>query len=151
MRNVSILAAAALLLSACVQYPIFEKNVEGSLPEKAVPKFIEVGKTHREDVRSRLGKPDGWAGDESWYTYGYKHNRGGSGYESYAAGPPPFGAITIDYGRLILRFDAAGLVQSVKLEEKSCPYFLAVHGAPQGEPCLDVRGNDLYGTVEEPK
>ena len=151
MRNVSILAAAAFLLPACVQYPIFEKPVEGSLREKAVPGFIVAGKTHREDVRAKLGKPDGWAGDESWYTYGYKHNRGGSGYESYAAGPPPFGAVTIDYGRLILRFDRAGVVESVKLEEKSCAVFVAIHGAPLNEPCLDVQVNDLYGTTGDPK
>jgi hypothetical protein len=138
-----VVSAALLLLPACVQFNLLEKPIEGSYRGQGVPGFMVAGKTTRADVHKALGKPDGAAADESWYSYGYAHNRGGSGFESYAVGPPPFGAVTVDYGRLVVHFDDAGRVEDAQFEKKSCPYFTSRHGIPQGEPCLDVRGSDL--------
>jgi hypothetical protein len=135
--------AALLLLPACVRFPLLEKPVEGSYRDKGVPKFIAAGKTTRADVRATLGKPDGAAADESWYTYGYAHNRGGTGIATYAVAPEPFGAVTMDYGRLVVRFSDAGLVEAAHFEQMSCSYVSTPHGLPKGKPCLDVHGADL--------
>jgi hypothetical protein len=117
-----------------------------NVPE-AVALWIVAGQTTRRDVLLGLGDPDGKAPDEHWFTYGSAISHGG--IEGAAVGFGNAGSLgreSVEYRRLIVRFDDNGVVSSVDWQNKRCTEY------PQGSdstgyvttvPCVDIQGNDL--------
>jgi outer membrane protein assembly factor BamE (lipoprotein component of BamABCDE complex) len=141
--------ACSLALSGCIPVPILSgprKDSRTNLPE-AAPPWIVTGRTTRRDVLLGLGDPDGKASDDRWFTYGSAISHGGvAGVTAGPGGGGFIGRESVEYRRLIVRFDDNGVVSSVDWQKKRCAEY------PQGTdssgyvttvPCVDIQGNDL--------
>jgi len=145
------LALAAATASGCVPFPV----TPGPFPDSRtnvpadVPTTIVAGQTTRREVLFEFGEPDGAGPAESWYSYGSATSHGGAG--SLFVAPNNLAALTresVEFRRLIVRFDAAGTVSEAKLETKRCAFWygpgLAGSNGPQASvPCLDIRARDV--------
>jgi hypothetical protein len=112
-----------------------------------LPEHLVVGQTTRTQVLLVLGEPDGGAVDESWFVYGTIERRGGLRWAWVAAVGAGYGAGAAGGGllgnwdssrRLIIRFDANGVVSDTSIEQRNC-----TTGNSGGDLCLDVAGGDM--------
>lgn len=151
MRALGVLLLA-LAMSGCV--PIiygarYEASSRQNLTDE-VPAFIEAGRTTMAEVVLALGDPDTVAADESWVAYASAYREGGGGAALVLAGGSQMGLLggareQMLYRRLLVRFDAAGLVTSASLDLVHCgnnEFFLGVT-AGSDPPCFDVSGLEL--------
>ena len=151
MKVLGILLVA-FAMSGCV--PIiyserYEKPSRQNLTD-TVPAFIEAGRTTMADVVLALGDPDTVAADESWIAYASAYREGGGGAALVLAGGGQVGLLggarkQMLYRRLLVRFDAEGVVTDATLDVVKCgnnEFFLgqAVGEAP---PCFDVDSLDI--------
>lgn len=124
----------------------------------AVPEAIVIGKTTRADVVSLLGEPDSATADHAVMVFGRNSSRGGA--LILIPGPPAgvlaMGVADVTDRRLVVRFDAQGIVSEATVERKDCwtAAIGAQHGAGssswgESEPCLDVWGRDLTAAPPE--
>jgi len=97
---------------------------------------IEVGKTTRVDVLLALGEPDGRAVDDSWFSYGSSRSSGAGVFVFLFFDAADISHVNSQVSRLVIRFDASGLVADVLWQHSDCS---GVHSAQ----CMDVRGTDL--------
>ena len=142
----------ALPLVACVS-PVPSRgygDTRGNLSSAAALPI--EGRTTREEVLLRLGSPDAVAPDDSRFGYASRRHEGGVGVWLPGAiwpippyvipGGPPLGAV-VDYSerRLIIDFDAHGIVSRVRYDEARCPS--AVGPLAQSGACLPLDGLGL--------
>jgi outer membrane protein assembly factor BamE (lipoprotein component of BamABCDE complex) len=152
-RSVIFPLAAALLLSGCPfpvppHYQATRENLEDR-----VPSFIKAGETTREDVLMVMGEPDAVAIDDTWIEYGSAYSQGGVGFVM-AAGNTAGGVLVqaVRYRRLVIRFDARGIVAFTEMESRTCPGYAGAIGDKSGEsyPCLDIWGLDIPNRYKWP-
>jgi hypothetical protein len=142
----------ALAMSGCV--PIvysarYDKPSRQNLTDE-VPAFIEQGRSTMADVLLALGDPDTVAADESWVAYTSTYREGGGGAALVLVGGGQAGLLgaarrQMLYRRLLLRFDAAGVVTAATLDLVHCgttDYFFGT-AAGSEPPCVDVTGIEL--------
>jgi len=102
------------------------------------------GKTTRDEVLRDVGKPDFEGPD--WFVYSSTAKESGLGLffcvaTKYNVGCGDARRQIWDYHRLVVRFDAAGLVSDAHVDSASCVQWT---GGPRTDvPCLDLQGNDL--------
>lgn len=141
--GLALAAVLTALLAAC-PVPIpplgYESESRHNLPATR-PSFIEPGRTRRAEVLLTLGAPDRAGEDETWFAYFSSRHQGGVAF--VAGGMGGAGAITVQgylERRLLLRFDARGVVESAEFEERVCPRLgaLAQGGGGETAACLDV-------------
>ena len=140
------LMAVALLPACVIPLPISEAHRQGSRENlgDAARESIVTGKTTREEVLLRLGPPDGAALDESWLLYVSVRSKGGVLVFIYPS--PAFPAFeTVDYTRLVIYFDEAGVVERTQIEQRTCSEteFITQGAEVKPRPCIDVLGKDL--------
>ncbi len=141
-----ILIAIAILLTAC-PFPVPPRSVgtRENIDDK-VPAFIKEGVTTREDVLMKLGEPDAVAIDDWWVLYVSGRHRGGLGFIVFG-GSEAAGVMleAAHYRRLIIKFDATGIIAFATLETKDCTVFTGGAGREGGQsrPCLDIQGSDI--------
>jgi len=148
LRKFGLLVAAALSLSGCIVVPY--KAPEGTVGARAevaatVPADVVPGKT-RDQVLQAEGKPDGEGEGANWFVYSSTAKESGLGLFFCAVGNYNMGCGDArrqvwDYRRLVVRFDAAGLVSDARVDSASCLRWTGDFKAPV--PCLDLRGDDL--------
>lgn len=158
----SLLFAAAVSLSGCLIVPY--EAPQGSVGPRqdvpaAVPDTIVKGKTTRDEVLRDEGKPDFQGDAADWFVYASASKESGLGLFFCAAANSNAGCGDArrqvwDYRRLVVRFDAAGVVSDVHVDSASCLRWTRNYGSPV--PCLDLRGDDLrredaLATVEKGK
>lgn len=153
-RSVLAIVMAALLLTACpVPIPPHSLGTRENVSE-TVPAFIREGKTTREDVFMKLGEPDGVAVDDSWVVYGYGKAQGGVAFV-VAAGSGAGGVLveSSHFRRLIIRFDAEGVVSYATMETRTCPHYAGGANSSGGgsKPCLDIWGADIPAKFNWPE
>jgi len=140
------LMAAALLPACVVPMPIEEAYRHGSRENlgAAAQESIVAGRTTREEVLLRLGQPDGVALDESWLSYGCVRSKGGVLVFIYPSTAIP-AFETVDYTRLVIYFDEAGVVERTQFEQRNCreTAFITQGADVKPRPCIDVLGKDL--------
>lgn len=157
LRVISVIVCCAGF-SGCIAVPYPHLTHEGYEPHshenltEHVPEFIVPGQTTREEILRTLGAPDGIGPDQSWFTYGSIWRDKGVTF-GFVGILGPEGIASNDYDvrvrirRLLIRFDAQGLVNVTNLEERQCTrsYTRAYGGEPDSEPygCLDIRGSDI--------
>jgi hypothetical protein len=117
------------------------------------------GKTTRAEVLQVEGTPDGQGDGADWFVYSSTSKQSGFGLFFCAAGGNNIGCGDVrrqvwDYRRLVVRFDAAGVVKDAHVDSASCLLWTRDFGTPL--PCLDLRGDDLrredaLATVQEGK
>jgi hypothetical protein len=151
MRIVGVVLLA-LAMSGCV--PIvygsrYEAPSRQNLAD-AVPASIEAGRTTMADVVLALGDPDTVAADESWLAYVSRYRKGGAGAALVLAGGGEMGLLggaqkQMLYRRLLVRFDAAGVVQDATLDVVDCAEadFFVGQSAGSSPPCFDMDSRDL--------
>ena len=150
--RVIVLLLLFLASAGCVPiiYPArYEAPSRQNLAD-AVPAFIEAGRTTMADVVMTLGDPDTVAADESWVAYASAYREGGGGAVLVLAGGGQVGLLgaalkQMLYRRLLVRFDAEGIVTAATLDVVKCgnnEFFLgqAVDSTP---PCFDVDSRDI--------
>ncbi|HZZ20286.1 MAG TPA: hypothetical protein VFE25_12995 [Opitutaceae bacterium] len=138
---------AAISLSGCIIVPYEAPQSDvgsGRAVPAAVPDSIVKGKTTRAEVVQDQGKPDGEGAD--WLVYSSTSKHSGLGLFFCVAVQNAFGCgdsrrQVWDYRRLVLRFDAAGVVSDAHVDSASCVLWARNLESPV--PCLDVRGDDL--------
>jgi hypothetical protein len=138
------LLLAALLASGCVIVPVPEKRTAGpnpasrtNLDAQAEPGIV-TGVTTRTQVLLKLGEPDGRGAEDAWFTYASIVERGGWHWYAVVIGPGVAGSPVDSWDtsrRLIIRFDAHGVVSAVTLEQKDCN--------ASERNCVPVAGSDL--------
>ena len=118
---------AAVMLCACVVVPVpfsegYRPETRANLPAQQ-PQTIAAGRSTRTDVLLALGTPDLQASDEAWFVYFSAFHKGGVFFEVMIVGPGgaiPIGALghvsTYENRSLVLRFDAAGVVECLAFE-----------------------------------
>jgi len=151
MRVIAVLLLA-LGLTGCV--PIiysarYEKSSRQNLSD-TVPAFIETGRTTMADVVLALGDPDTVAADESWVAYASTFREGGGGAALVLAGGGQVGLLggaskQMLYRRLLVRFDAAGVVKESRLDIVDCSEadFFVGQTSSSSPPCFDVDSLDI--------
>lgn len=117
----------AAMLCACVVVPVpisegYRPETRANLPAQQ-PQTIAAGRSTRTDVLLALGTPDLQAPDESWFVYFSAFHKGGVSFEVVllGGGALPLGALghvsAYQNRSLVLRFDAAGVVDCVAFEQ----------------------------------
>lgn len=145
MRGGRLLVIALAALQGCV--PLLPRPESGSrtnLPE-TVPAFIRIGESTRADVMLGLGEPEASAVNDSWVMYASRYSKGGVLVIGNGTGG---GAIErMRYQRLIVRFDADGIVMHTLAESANCWVSSNSRNDPllTIEPCLDASGRDIPG------
>jgi len=116
----------------------------------AVPAFIESGRTTMADVLLALGDPDTIAADESWIAYVSSYREGGGGaalvlVSSSSAGLLGGAFKEMLYRRLLVHFDATGIVTAATLDLVNCSNTDVFVGDASGSmaPCFDVTSTDI--------
>ena len=131
---------ALLCLCGCV-FPVPPSEYGRENIADAVPGFIVPGKTTREEVLLALGEPDGESQAQRRFLYYRVSGHGGVGFV-FAAGSGGMLASTEreTYRRLILEFDADGVVSDARFTRDTCTAALVAVGNAAGEsaPCADV-------------
>jgi hypothetical protein len=127
---------AACLLCGCIPYAERGHLVTSSRANvtEVAQRHIEIGKTTRVDVLLALGAPDGRATDDSWFTYGSERAWGAGLVAPFL---PLIGIQGSDIYRLLIKFDANGIVSAADPQQSKCRGFMQASG------CLGVRGNDV--------
>ncbi len=158
----SFVFAAAIYLSSCIVVPY--EAPEGHMGPRtdvpaAVPDGIVKGKTTRAEVLQTEGKPDGEGAGDDWFVYSSTSKQSGLGLffcaaVNYTVGCGDARRQVWDYRRLVVRFDAAGVVADAHVDSASCVRWTRNSGVPV--PCLDLLGNDLrhedaLATIEKGK
>lgn len=144
MRGGRLLVIALAALQGCV--PLLPRPESGSrtnLPE-TVPAFIHIGESTRADVMLGLGEPDACAANDSWVMYASGYSKGGMLLMAATGG----GALErMSYRRLIVRFDANGIVSQALTEYANCWVSSNSRNDPllTIDPCLDASGRDIPG------
>jgi len=146
IRTGAALIAGVLLQGCVIPIPVPERYHYTSRQNlgHCVPDFIVPGKTTREDVLLALGQADGAALDESWLSYGCAYGKGGVFVFVYPSpAMPAFEAV--EYRRLVVYFDEAGVVDRAQWDQRTCQ---EVEVVTQGSdvkprPCIDLAGKDL--------
>lgn len=93
------------------------------------PDFIVAGKTTRREVLLHMGEPDSVWIDESVVSYSTAYDTGGAavfvlfGVPNAVYGLPVGGGET-EFRRLVVSFDAQGIVRDARLEKKRCAYLM---------------------------
>lgn len=140
------LMVVALLPACVIPLPIQEAYRHGSRENlgAAAKESIVAGKTTREEVLLRLGQPDGAALDESWLLYVCVRSKGGVLVFIYPSPAMP-AFETVDYTRLVVYFDEAGVVERTQFEQRTCreTEFITQGAEVKPRPCIDVLGKDL--------
>jgi hypothetical protein len=103
----------------------------------AAQQGMEVGKTTRVDVLLALGEPDGRAADDSWFSYGSSRSSGAGVFVFLLFDAADINHVNSQVSRLVIRFDASGLVADVLWQHSDCS------GMNVAQGCVDVRGTDL--------
>lgn len=145
----SFLLAVAVTLCGCIVVP-YEAS-EGSVGPRTevaatVPDSIVTGKTTRAEVLQSQGKPDGEGEGDDWFVYSSTFKNSGLGLffcfaANYTVGCGDARRQVWDYRRLVLRFDAAGVVSAAYVNSASCVRWTGADRSPV--PCLDLLGGDL--------
>ena len=136
-----------ILLNGCVPIPIgsdYERFGRRENLGDSVPGFIVSGKTTRSEVLLALGEADGRALDESWLSYGCAIARGGVEFILYPLAAPA--TESLEYRRLVVYFDEAGVVERTGFEMRICQETsVRWPGGEESRPqaCLDAAGRDL--------
>jgi outer membrane protein assembly factor BamE (lipoprotein component of BamABCDE complex) len=102
---------------------------------------LQSGVTTREDVILMLGEPDGAAEDESWLAYGSIYSKGGVIFVVAAGGGAAgAGGETVEYCRLVVTFDAHGVLQAADFVSRECweSMFGMGSGGASTPPCMDI-------------
>jgi len=140
------LMVVALLPACVIPLPIQEAYRHGSRENlgAAAKESIVAGKTTREEILLRLGQPDGAALDESWLLYVCVRSKGGVLVFIYPSPAMP-AFETVDYTRLVVYFDEAGVVERAQFEQRTCreTEFITQGADVKPRPCIDVLGKDL--------
>ena len=117
-------------------------DTRGNLPSAAT--LPVEGRTTREEVLLRLGSPDAVAPDDSRFGYASRRHEGGVsvwGIGQLAGGLPLGGGVEFTERRLVIDFDAQGVVNRVQLDEIRCTKTVGPF-APGGA-CLGFDGLGL--------
>lgn len=149
----SCLRAAAALLSAaavaCVPIPLVPGDFETSRTniDAASVQRIVAGRSTRADVLLELGEPDGQSDSADRFVYSRVASKGGIAFLVAGAAGNSMGAGTVEsrrmsYLRLVIRFDASGVVTDAKLQSDACLETDLGDQALTGR-CADVTGLDL--------
>jgi hypothetical protein len=137
VRAIVIVGATCFVLAGCV-IPITEGNPSRSPLGDTVPAFIKSGKTTREEVVLQLGEPDAVGANERWMMFGSVKNLGGALVLLPAPTIAGFQTTETRYGRLLLRFDQAGVVCQSTFETQACQRTVLPDGRFSEPPCLDI-------------
>jgi hypothetical protein len=147
-KTVPLLALAACL-AGCIPYvyPVLPGARSDSRTNigNAVPTFIVIGKSTREDVLLSLGEPDGVGASEEWVSYGAARRRGGVGFGFVADnGGIDARLKVVEFRRLLVRFDTNNVVSEATMRIANCSEstFNMDHDSTTA-PCLDVSGRDI--------
>lgn len=103
------------------------------------------GVTTRAEVMLLLGEPDGAADDESWLAYGSIYSKGGVVFVLFAGSSGAgAGSEKIEYRRLVVTFDAQGVLREANFVSQDCWEAIAGFGSAGGrsEPCLEIASPD---------
>lgn len=141
--------AVVVLLAACVpvaQLPAESFGDRENLRADAVSS-IQVGKSTRAETLMRLGEADAAALDSSWLLYRTREGLGGAVHLLISGTGVPMGAVAthdFNFVRLVVYFDAAGVVERVAPEGGRCTYVGRGRG-PGSRPvqCPNIEGTDL--------
>lgn len=139
-RTLAVLAASAL--AGCpVPMPGGDMDESRQNVGDAVPEFVVIGKTSRADVLLMLGEPDGASEGATHLTYTRRTSEGGL-LLLLPAGYTMGGVLTraMTYRRLVIDFDAAGIVVAARLVRTSCRETSLQDQTP---PCVSMSGQDL--------
>ncbi len=139
------LALVTVIISGCIPFPLRTGPLADSrtnVPPE-VPSSIAIGHTTRREVLLELGEPDGTGPADRWFTYGSAISRGGVGVISGAGYSAIYDARrSVEFRRLLVQFDDAGVVSNVRLDTKRCAIW--EHDATfVSVPCLDLQGADV--------
>ena len=131
--------ATTCALAGCIPFAtpaLLDSSSRGDITIAAQQK-LEVGRTTRVDVLLALGEPDGRAVDDSWFAYGSARSSEVGAFAFLIVSGFGFEHVSTEVSRLIVRFDARGVVSSADLDRSKCGGFMAAHG------CQDVRGGEI--------
>lgn len=146
LRLAAGLMTGAVLAACVIPLPIQEGYRDGSRENlhAVAQESIVAGKTTREDVLLSLGPPDSAALDESWLLYSCMRSQGGLLVFIYPSPAVP-AFETVEYTRLVVYFDDAGLVERTRFEQQVCreAELVSQGGSVKPRPCLDLHGGDL--------
>ena len=109
--------------------------------------FIEIGKSTRTELLMRLGEADAAALDSSWLLYRTREGLGGALLLLISGTGMPMGVMPaqdFNFARLVVYFDAAGVVERVAPEGGRCTFVGRGRG-PGSRPvqCPNIEGTDL--------
>lgn len=131
--------ATTSFLAGCIPFAtpaLLDTDSRGDITVAAQQK-LEVGTTTRVDVLLTLGEPDGRAVDDSWFAYGSARSSEVGALAFLIVSGFGIEHVSTDVSRLIVRFDARGVVSSADLDRSKCGGLMVARG------CHDVRGGDL--------
>jgi hypothetical protein len=135
-------AAASLALAGCpIPLPAgYQGDSRENLPAEPLD-WLQAGVTTRADVLLRLGEADGAAPDGSWLAFGSAYSEGGVVFVVAAGGSAAgAGGERVEYRRLVVSFDEAGLVSSADFVTRDC--WEAIFGigssGEQSPPCVKI-------------
>jgi len=156
-RLVAAMMACAAVAGCVIPLPSGESATTRRNVGDSAPESIIVGKTTRAEVVSLLGEPDSASQDGALMVFGRDTTRGGVMIvlPGAPAGFLAVGWTDVTNRRLVVRFDAHGLVSDATMERKDC--VRGVVGMATGSggwgvesaPCLDVGGQDLTAPAED--
>lgn len=152
MTPATVLAVPCVaLLAACVPVASLPPESFGdreNLKAETIAS-IEVGKSTRMEVLMRLGEADAAALDSSWLMYRTREGLGGAVHVLISGTGVPTGTIAtrdFNFGRLVVYFDAAGVVERVSPEGGRCTFVGSREGpalANRPVQCPNIEGTDL--------
>lgn len=120
--------------------PLGYIGAHGNIPDRPTDLIVK-GKTTRADVLLLLGSPDSQSADGRRFEYHSELHQGGVIFVIAAAGQAGgLGPEAFRERRLIVGFDANGVVDAVEFEDKSCTRVAGFGGNSGGrsEACLPV-------------
>lgn len=145
-QPVALLAAVAAVLTlvACVS-PVPSLGYGDTRGNLTATTALPVeGRTTREEVLLRLGSPDAMAPDGRRFGYASRRHEGGVGVwgiGQLAGGIPLGGFVEFTERRLVVDFDAQGVVSRARFDETRCPK--AVGPFARAGACLPFDGLGL--------
>jgi hypothetical protein len=131
--------ALSLFLGGCIPFAtphLLQTNSRGDVGAGAQQR-LEIGTSTRADVLLALGAPDGRAVGDSWFTYGSARTAEVGGFLFLLVDGVAAEHVNTQVSRLLIRFDAQGIVSKVDLQQGECSGFMIAQG------CLDLRGREL--------
>jgi hypothetical protein len=141
LRWALLLAAVPALAGCPVPLPPgYQAASRENVPAEPLD-WLAVGATTRTDVLLKLGEADGAAPDGSWLAYGSAYSHGGLLLVLAAgSGAAAGGGESVEYRRLIISFDAGGLVTDVDFVTRDCWEAIFGMGSSgvQSPPCIKI-------------